>query len=50
VGSEMCIRDRLKGLTSSGRTITLVGQVDRLPLALVDIEADAAALVGDSAA
>jgi len=33
---------RLTGLTSSGRTITLVAQVDRLPLALVDIEADAA--------
>src|SRR5437867_3289099 len=32
---------RLTGLTSSGRTITLVAQGDRLPLALVDIEADA---------
>jgi len=31
---------RLTGLTSTGRTITLVAQVDRLPLALVDIEAD----------
>ncbi len=42
---------RLTGLTSSGRTIALVGQVDRLPLALVDIEADAAVpLAGDSAA
>ena len=33
---------RLTGLTSSGRAITLVAQVDRLPLALVDIEVDAA--------
>jgi len=33
---------RLTGLTSAGRAITLVAQVDRLPLALVDIEADAA--------
>jgi SNF2 family DNA or RNA helicase len=41
---------RLTGLTSSGRAITLVGQVDRLPLALVDIEVDAATLAGDSAA
>ena len=32
---------RLTGLTSAGRAITLVAQVDRLPLALVDIEADA---------
>src|SRR5712691_6493322 len=31
---------RLTGLTSTGRAITLVAQVDRLPLALVDIEAD----------
>jgi len=31
---------RLTGMTSTGRTITLVAQVDRLPLALVDIEAD----------
>ena len=31
---------RLTGLTSSGRAITLVAQVDRLPLALVDIEAE----------
>jgi hypothetical protein len=42
---------RLTGLTSTGRTIALVAQVDRLPLALVDIAADAAApSVGDSAA
>jgi len=33
---------RLTGLTSAGRAITLVARVDRLPLALVDIEADAA--------
>jgi SNF2 family DNA or RNA helicase len=33
---------RLTGLTSAGRAITLVAQVDRLPLALVDIEADVA--------
>jgi len=33
---------RLTGLTSTGRAITLVAQVDRLPLVLVDIEADAA--------
>jgi SNF2 family DNA or RNA helicase len=33
---------RLTGLTSSGRAITLVAQVNRLPLALVDIEADPA--------
>src|SRR6266550_1010651 len=33
---------RLTGLTSTGRAITLVAQVDRLPLALVDIEADPA--------
>src|SRR5438046_821305 len=32
---------RLTGLTSAGRAITLVARVDRLPLALVDIEADA---------
>jgi len=31
---------RVTGLTSAGRAITLVAQVDRLPLALVDIEAD----------
>jgi len=31
---------RLTGLTSAGRAITLVAQVERLPLALVDIEAD----------
>jgi SNF2 family DNA or RNA helicase len=42
---------RLTGLSSSGRSIALVARVDRLPLALVDIEADAAApLAGDSAA
>jgi hypothetical protein len=42
---------RLTGLTSTGRTIALVAQVDRLPLALVDIAADTAApSVGDSAA
>ena len=28
---------RLTGMTSAGRTITLVAQVDRLPLTLVDI-------------
>src|SRR5438132_1709252 len=33
---------RLTGLTSAGRAITLVAQVERLPLALVDIEVDAA--------
>jgi len=33
---------RLTGLTSSGRAITLVAQVDRLPLTLVDIAVDAA--------
>jgi SNF2 family DNA or RNA helicase len=33
---------RLTGLTSTGRAITLVAQADRLPLALVDIEADPA--------
>src|SRR5437667_2092736 len=33
---------RLTGLTSAGRAITLVAQVDRRPLTLVDIEADAA--------
>ena len=33
---------RVTGLTSSGRAITLVAQVERLPLALVDIETDAA--------
>src|SRR5438445_354070 len=33
---------RLTGLTSAGRAITLVAQVEHLPLALVDIEADAA--------
>jgi SNF2 family DNA or RNA helicase len=32
---------RLTGLSSSGRTITLVAQVDRLPLVLVDIQVDA---------
>src|ERR1041385_3278875 len=31
---------RLTGLTSAGRAITLLAQVDRLPLTLVDIEAD----------
>jgi hypothetical protein len=42
---------RLTGLTSTGRAIALVAQVDRLPLALVDIAADAAApSVGDSPA
>ena len=42
---------RLTGLTSGGRAIALVAQVDRLPLALVDIAADAApGPVGDSAA
>ena len=42
---------RLTGLTSAGRAIAVVAQVDRLPLALVDITADAAAPpVGDSAA
>jgi len=33
---------RLTGLTSGGRAIALVAQVDHLPLALVDIEVDAA--------
>ncbi len=33
---------RLTGLTSAGRAVTLVAQVDRLPMALVDIQADAA--------
>jgi SNF2 family DNA or RNA helicase len=33
---------RLTGLTSAGRAITLVAQANRLPLALVDIEADPA--------
>jgi len=33
---------RLTGLTSAGRAITLVAQVERLPLALVDIQADSA--------
>ncbi|HEX9610884.1 MAG TPA: DEAD/DEAH box helicase [Gemmatimonadales bacterium] len=33
---------RLTGIGSSGRAITLVAQVDRLPLALVDIQADTA--------
>jgi SNF2 family DNA or RNA helicase len=33
---------RLTGLTSSGRAVTLVARVDRLPLVLVDIQADAA--------
>ena len=33
---------RLKGMTSSGRVITLVAQVDRLPMVLVDIAVDAA--------
>src|SRR5213592_526468 len=33
---------RLTGLTSAGRAITLVAQVERRPLTLVDIEADAA--------
>ncbi len=32
---------RLTGMGSSGRTITLVAQVDRLPLVLVDIQVDA---------
>src|SRR5467141_2500131 len=32
---------RLSGLSSSGRAIALVAQVDRLPLFLADIEADA---------
>jgi hypothetical protein len=32
---------RLTGMSSSGRAITLVAQVDHLPLVLVDIEADA---------
>lgn len=42
---------KLTGLTSGGRAIALVAQVDRLPLALVDITADAAQpVVGDSAA
>lgn len=31
---------RLTGLTSAGRAITVVAQVDRLPLTLVDIEAE----------
>src|SRR5207302_7040492 len=33
---------KLTGLTSAGRAITLVAQVERLPLALVDIAVDAA--------
>ena len=33
---------RLRGMTSTGRVITLVAQVDRLPMVLVDIQADAA--------
>jgi len=33
---------RVTGLTSTGRAITLVAQAERLPLALVDIETDAA--------
>jgi hypothetical protein len=33
---------RLTGLTSAGRAITLVAQVDRLPLTLVDIAVEAA--------
>jgi len=33
---------RLTGLTSAGRAITLVAQVNRLPMALVDISVDAA--------
>jgi len=33
---------RLTGLTSAGRAITLVAQVDRLPLVLVDIQVEAA--------
>jgi hypothetical protein len=33
---------RLTGLTSGGRAITLVGRVDRLPMVLVDIQAEAA--------
>ncbi len=43
---------RLTGLTSAGRAITLVAQAERLPLVLVDIEADAEAtpLAKDSAA
>ncbi|HMJ57636.1 MAG TPA: DEAD/DEAH box helicase [Gemmatimonadales bacterium] len=32
---------RLTGLASSGRTITLVAQVDHLPMVLVDIQVDA---------
>ena len=32
---------RLSGVSSSGRAIALVAQVDRLPLFLADIEADA---------
>ncbi len=33
---------RLSGMTSTGRVITLVAQVDRLPMVLMDIQADAA--------
>ena len=33
---------RLTGLTSGGRAITLVARIDRLPLVLVDIQAEAA--------
>ncbi len=33
---------RLTGLTSSGRAITLVAQVERRPMALVDISVEAA--------
>jgi len=33
---------RLSGMTSAGRVITLVAQVDRLPMVLVDIQADIA--------
>ncbi|HEV2669480.1 MAG TPA: DEAD/DEAH box helicase, partial [Gemmatimonadales bacterium] len=33
---------RITGLTSSGRAITLVAQVDRLPMVLVDIQVDTA--------
>jgi len=33
---------RVTGLTSSARAITLVAQVERLPLALVDISVESA--------
>jgi len=32
---------RLTGISSSGRAITLVAQVEHLPLVLVDIQVDA---------